>query len=74
MYVFCLFHRYFLLKDTAIEGKEPRLSQEELWDRILRDDYMKYTVQECYYTLKLVLTSVLDTEGLREYMTRFREA
>ncbi|VFQ73169.1 unnamed protein product [Cuscuta campestris] len=24
---------------------------------------MKYAVQECYYTLKLVLTSVLDTEG-----------
>ncbi|VFR01508.1 unnamed protein product [Cuscuta campestris] len=60
-YYFCTM--IFLAKDTAIEGKEPRLSQEELWDRILRDEYMKYAVQECYYTLKLVLTSVLDTEG-----------
>ncbi|RAL52099.1 hypothetical protein DM860_014926 [Cuscuta australis] len=61
--LFLLASKIFLAKDTAIEGKESRLSQEELWDRILRDDYMKYAVQECYYTLKLVLTSVLDTEG-----------
>ncbi|VFQ83917.1 unnamed protein product [Cuscuta campestris] len=61
--LFLLASKIFLAKDTAIEGKEPRLSQEELWDRILRDDYMKYAVQECYYTLKLVLTPVLDTEG-----------
>ncbi|VFQ67598.1 unnamed protein product [Cuscuta campestris] len=61
--LFLLASKIFLAKDTAIDGKEPRLSQEEVWDRILRDEYMKYAVQECYYTLKLVLTSVLDTEG-----------
>ncbi|VFR01299.1 unnamed protein product [Cuscuta campestris] len=56
----CNFFPFFV----AMQWKtEPRLSQEELWDRILRDEYMKYAVQECYYTLKLVLTSVLDTEG-----------
>ncbi|VFQ94452.1 unnamed protein product [Cuscuta campestris] len=62
-FMFPLALEIFLAKDTSIEGKESRLLQEELWDRILRDDYMKYAVQECYYTLKLVLTSVLDTEG-----------
>ncbi|CAH9106645.1 unnamed protein product [Cuscuta epithymum] len=61
--LFLLASKIFLAKDTAIESKDSRLSQDELWDRILRDDYMKYAVEECYYTLKLVLTSVLDDEG-----------
>lgn len=53
----------FLAKDTAVESRESRLSQEELWDRISRDDYMKYAVEECFFTIQLILTSVLDDEG-----------
>lgn len=50
----------FLAKDTALESRD---SQEELWDRISRDDYMKYAVEECYCAVRLVLTTILDDEG-----------
>lgn len=50
----------FLAKDIALES---RYSQEELWDRILRDDYMKYAVEECYCAVWFVLTAILDDEG-----------
>lgn len=50
----------FLAKDIAIESRD---TQDELWERISRDDYMKYAVQECYYTIKLILTEILDDEG-----------
>ena len=42
---------------------ESRDSQEELWERISRDDYMKYAVQECHHTIKHILTEILDGEG-----------
>ncbi|GJT10544.1 callose synthase 9 [Tanacetum coccineum] len=38
-------------------------SQEELWNRISRDVYMKHAVKECFCTVKLLLNSVLDGEG-----------
>lgn len=50
----------FLAKDIAVENRE---SQDELWERISRDDYMKYAVQECYHTIKRILTEILDGEG-----------
>lgn len=50
----------FLAKDIAVENRE---SQDELWERISRDDYMNYAVQECYHTIKLILTEILDGEG-----------
>lgn len=50
----------FLAKDIAVEN---RYSQEELWERISRDDHMKFAVEEYYYTLKLILTEILDGEG-----------
>ncbi|KAF3629144.1 hypothetical protein FXO38_22542 [Capsicum annuum] len=49
----------FLAKDIAVESKD---SQDEFLDRISRDDYMKYAVEECYYAIKFVLTSILDDE------------
>lgn len=42
---------------------ECRDSQDELWDRITRDDYMKYAVEECYLCMKTILISILDKEG-----------
>ncbi|XP_055818991.1 callose synthase 9 [Solanum dulcamara] len=58
--LFLLASKIFLAKDIAVESKD---SQDELWDRISRDDYMKYAVEECYYAIKFVLTSILDDEG-----------
>ncbi|PHT93722.1 Callose synthase 1 [Capsicum annuum] len=58
--LFLLASKIFLAKDIAVESKD---SQDELLDRISRDDYMKYAVEECYYAIKFVLTSILDDEG-----------
>lgn len=46
-----------MAKDIAVESKD---SQEELWERISRDDNMKYAVQECFYSLKYILMAILD--------------
>ncbi|KAG5535751.1 hypothetical protein RHGRI_023499 [Rhododendron griersonianum] len=58
--LFLLASKIFLAKDIALES---RYSQEELWDRISRDDYMKYAVEECYCAVWFVLTAILDDEG-----------
>ncbi|CAN4114064.1 unnamed protein product [Withania somnifera] len=58
LYVYAEMCRYF--SRIAVESKE---SQDELWDRISRDDYMTYAVEECYYAIKFVLTTILDDEG-----------
>ena len=54
----------FLAKDIAVESRDTR---EEIWDRISRDDYMKYAVQECYHTVRLILTEILDEEDGRKW-------
>lgn len=58
--LFLLASKIFLAKDIAAESRD---SQDELWDRISRDDYMKYAVQECYHTLRFILTEILEAEG-----------
>ncbi|XP_010257473.1 PREDICTED: callose synthase 9 [Nelumbo nucifera] len=58
--LFLLASKIFLAKDIAAESKD---SQDELWERISRDDYMKYAVEECYCTIRLILTEILDEEG-----------
>ncbi|KAL4289406.1 hypothetical protein AHAS_Ahas19G0383000 [Arachis hypogaea] len=58
--LFLLASKIFLAKDIATENRD---TQYELWDRISRDDYMKYAVQECYYAIKLILTEILDEVG-----------
>ncbi|KAK2977667.1 hypothetical protein RJ640_015664 [Escallonia rubra] len=58
--LFLLASKIFLAKDIAVESRD---SQEELWDRISRDDYMKYAVEECYHTINLILTAIVDDEG-----------
>lgn len=68
--LFLLASKIFLAKDLAVESRD---SQEELWDRISRDDYMKYAVEECYYTLKLILTSVLAEDEGKKWVERIYE-
>ncbi|KDP44403.1 hypothetical protein JCGZ_19418 [Jatropha curcas] len=58
--LFLLSSKIFLAKDIAVESRD---SQEELWDRISRDDHMKYAVEECYHALKFILTEILEGEG-----------
>ncbi|XP_059665125.1 callose synthase 9 [Cornus florida] len=70
--LFLLASKIFLAKDIAVDCWESRESQEELFDRITRDDYMKYAVEECFYTIKLILTAILDDEG-RMWVERIYE-
>ncbi|TQE02011.1 hypothetical protein C1H46_012330 [Malus baccata] len=58
--LFLLSSKIFVAKDIAVESRD---SQEELWERISRDDYMKYAVQECFHSLKLILDEILEDEG-----------
>ncbi|KAH6814902.1 glucan synthase-like 10 [Perilla frutescens var. frutescens] len=64
--LFLLASKIFLAKDIAVESKETKDSLEELWERISRDDYMKYAVEECFYSVKFILTEILDDEGNNE--------
>ncbi|GKU94176.1 hypothetical protein SLEP1_g7703 [Rubroshorea leprosula] len=67
--LFLLASKIFLAKDIAADD---RVSQDELWDRIQRDEYMKYAVQECYYILQLVLKEILVDEG-RKWVEKIYE-
>lgn len=58
--LFLLASKVFLAKDIAAEFKD---SQDELWDRISRDDFMKYAVEECYQSIKSILIAILEGEG-----------
>lgn len=50
--------------DLALDCKD---TQADLWNRICRDDYMAYAVQECYYSIEKILHSLVDGEGRRWY-------
>ncbi|KAL5719474.1 Callose synthase 9 [Ranunculus cassubicifolius] len=67
--LFLLASKIFMAKDTAAESKD---SQDDLWERVLRDDYMKYAVEECYHTIKFILTEILDDVG-RMWVERIYE-
>ncbi|KAF5447957.1 hypothetical protein F2P56_033467 [Juglans regia] len=67
--LFLLSSKIFLAKDIALENRD---SHDDLWDRISRDDYMKYAVQECYHLIRLILTELLDDEG-RMWVERIYE-
>lgn len=43
-----------------VEGSD---SQNELWERISKDDYMKYAVVEAYHALRFILIEILQGEG-----------
>ncbi|KAJ9153386.1 hypothetical protein P3X46_026831 [Hevea brasiliensis] len=61
--LFLLASKIFLAKDIAVEITQSRESQDELWERISRDDYMKYAVEESYHALEFILTEILEGEG-----------
>lgn len=67
--LFLLASKIFMAKDTVVESKD---SQDELWERILRDDYMMYAVDECHQTVKYILTEILDDAG-RMWVERIYE-
>lgn len=50
--------------DLALDCKD---TQADLWNRICRDDYMAYAVQECYYSIEKILRSIVDGEGRHWY-------
>lgn len=50
----------FLAKDIAVDCNDP---QDELWLRISKDEYMQYAVEECFHSIKYILSSILDKEG-----------
>ncbi|WCJ32417.1 glucan synthase-like 10 [Euphorbia peplus] len=58
--LFLLASKIFLAKDIAVENRD---SQDELWERICRDDHMKYGVEECFHTLRFILTEIFEGEG-----------
>ncbi|XP_006649287.1 callose synthase 9 [Oryza brachyantha] len=58
--LFLLASKVFLAKDIAIDCKD---SQDELWLRISKDEYMQYAVVECFDSIYYILTSILDKEG-----------
>ncbi|XP_057250171.1 callose synthase 9 [Beta vulgaris subsp. vulgaris] len=67
--LFLLASKIFLARDIAAESRD---SQEELWDRIFRDEYMKYAVIECYHSIKLILMEILEEDG-RKWVERVYE-
>ncbi|KAL0708435.1 hypothetical protein Bca4012_074861 [Brassica carinata] len=66
--LFLLSSKILLAKEIAAESN----TQEEMIERIERDDYMKYAVEEVYHTLKLVLMETLEAEG-RMWVERIYE-
>ena len=59
--VISLFVSQILLAvDLALDCKD---RQVDLWNRICRDEYMAYAVQECYYSIEKLLYALIDGEG-----------
>ncbi|RID81003.1 hypothetical protein BRARA_A03621 [Brassica rapa] len=57
--LFLLSSKILLATEIAAESK----SQEEIMKRIEKDVYMKYAVEEVYYSLERVLITTLEAEG-----------
>ncbi|XVF54616.1 hypothetical protein PTKIN_Ptkin05aG0196000 [Pterospermum kingtungense] len=58
--LFLLSSKILLAIDLAIDCKD---TQADLWNRICKDEYMAYAVQECYYSIEKILHSLVDGEG-----------
>ncbi|KAL5750690.1 hypothetical protein ACOSP7_025293 [Xanthoceras sorbifolium] len=68
--LFLLSSKIFLAIDLALDCKD---TQADLWNRICRDEYMAYAVQECYYSVEKILHSLVDGEGRLWVERIFRE-
>ncbi|CAN1239529.1 Callose synthase 10 [Linum grandiflorum] len=58
--LFLLSSKILLAVDLALDCKD---TQRDLWNRICKDEYMAYAVQECYYSVHKILHSLVDGEG-----------
>ena len=57
--VYCPFYVQILLAiDLALDCKD---NQEDLWNRICRDEYMAYVVQEYNYSIEKKLYSLVES-------------
>ncbi|KAJ4773866.1 glucan synthase-like 10 [Rhynchospora pubera] len=61
--LFLLASKVFIAKDIAVDSFESKTSQDDLWQKITRDEYMKYAVEEVFYSIRYILTSILENEG-----------
>ncbi|XP_031403212.1 callose synthase 10 isoform X2 [Punica granatum] len=68
--LFLLSSKILLAIDLAVDCRD---TQADLWNRICRDEYMAYAVQECYYSTEKVLLSLVDGEGRLWVERIFRE-
>ncbi|KAJ6805753.1 callose synthase 10-like [Iris pallida] len=68
--LFLLSSKLLLAQDLA---KNSESNQEELWDRMSRDEYMAYAVKECYYNAEKILHSIVEGEGRLWVERLFRE-
>ncbi|XP_076938862.1 callose synthase 10-like isoform X2 [Bidens hawaiensis] len=68
--LFLLSSKIYLAIDLAVDCKD---TQQDLWNRITRDEYMAYAVQECYYSIEKILLSLVDGEGKLWVERIFRE-
>ncbi|KAK1433883.1 hypothetical protein QVD17_10801 [Tagetes erecta] len=68
--LFLLSGKIYLAIDLAVDCKD---TQHDLWSRIIRDEYMAYAVQECYYSIEKILLSLVEGEGKLWVERIFRE-
>ncbi|WCJ36196.1 glucan synthase-like 8 [Euphorbia peplus] len=68
--LFLLSSKILLAIDLALDCKD---TQADLWNRICRDEYMAYAVQECFYSVEKILHSLVDGEGRLWVERIFRE-
>lgn len=68
--LFLLSSKILLAIDLALDCKD---TQADLWNRISRDEYMAYAVQECYYSIEKILHSLVEAEGRLWVERIFRE-
>ncbi|XP_077236924.1 glucan synthase-like 8 [Tasmannia lanceolata] len=68
--LFLLSSKILLAIDLALDCKD---TQTDLWNRISRDEYMAYAVQECFYSIEKILHSLVDGEGRLWVERLFRE-
>ncbi|KAL9156223.1 hypothetical protein ABFS82_09G060500 [Erythranthe guttata] len=68
--LFLLSSKILLAIDLALDCKD---TQADLWNRICKDEYMAYAVQECYSSIEKILHSLVDGEGRLWVERIFRE-
>lgn len=68
--LFLLSSKILLAMDLASDCKD---TQADLWNRICKDEYMAYAVQECYSSIEKILYSLVDGEGRLWVERVFRE-